>query len=488
MGETAGTCHANEEAPLYSHDDSIHDQNFTAPPYTAAFVEHLDSIEVEYLEFFTQLAPVGIPPVAISRCLTPEHIRGNSTKLTKRISFKDFKRAVRKFSGLLKHEVDKIFGLPPPKPKFGGFCAATSLRIDVYYHVVTSSFANFQLATRDQITEQTEFLNSVFRHLDITFVERDLNYRIIRSFASSKIDLRHPHRRFSRSGTYADLNVWIVEDIGGRTIGYTEMPDATLNAYDRSFDGVVIHAKTLPGSATGSVADRGTNLVHEVGHWLGLNHIFDKTTSEVAVGECTKDPDADHVVDTQQFSAHRPEVFDDRQVPCGETRKVDVTNYMGYSQQKGADGFGFSTGQKSRIYARYLGARRGIKDQTSCFTSPIGSKRDLPPNVVELLSEDGLDCTDFDAPTPDPDPSNQPPPDPDYPQYAVLPIERERRKPVPPFDPKERLPVGSSALFELCSRYVTLPGAIVIPPADGVDKPLVLARNETFHREMKSKR
>jgi hypothetical protein len=58
-------------------------------------------------------------------------------------------------------------------------------------------------------------MNKFYAHLDINFVTQDLVYRIDADFATSKYNPSHPHRRFSRSGTYADLNVWITEKIPG---------------------------------------------------------------------------------------------------------------------------------------------------------------------------------------------------------------------------------------------------------------------------------
>ncbi|RYN17042.1 hypothetical protein AA0117_g12335 [Alternaria alternata] len=297
-------------------------EEFVAPRYLERFSQHLNDLEIEYLEFFTQLRPVKEAPVVLSSCLTP----GGSNK-AKRGPFSKFGR---KLKGFLKHVEKQLFGEPPAKPIFQKFCAATRLTINVYYHVVTSSDSNFKFVTEAMIKDQTNYMNKFYAHLDINFVTQDLVYRIDADFATSKYNPSHPHRRFSRSGTYADLNVWITEKIPGdkegeSTVGYATFPDATLSAEERSYDGVVVIYSILPDGPEGD----GSTLVHETGHWLGLRHTFDETQEDVT--ECVAKPDTDLVQDTLQFPAHRPEVFQDMQIPCGGRTPVSQYNFMSVS-------------------------------------------------------------------------------------------------------------------------------------------------------------
>lgn len=210
---------------------SVHDHypgsQFIPPPYYQGFLDHLDAIEVEYLEFFSQLAPIGEPPVIISPCLQ------NGTTLERRfkISIGQFKKAVRKLKGLLNREINRILGTGPPKPVFTKWCTMTSLRIPVYYHVVSSNFERFANVKPEVIDSQVssvlqrydsnfgmltllkhEYLNQIFEHMSIQFVKKDVNYRINPLFANHEMSFTHPHRRQTRSGKYWDLNVWIVED------------------------------------------------------------------------------------------------------------------------------------------------------------------------------------------------------------------------------------------------------------------------------------
>ena len=75
-------------------------------------------------------------------------------------------------------------------------------------------------------------MNDMYAHLNIQFIQRDLNYRINPDFATSPENHTHPHRRETRSGNYWDLNVWLVENIPN------DPGDPNDNT---SIDGVKIH-------------------------------------------------------------------------------------------------------------------------------------------------------------------------------------------------------------------------------------------------------
>ncbi|KAH7029860.1 uncharacterized protein B0I36DRAFT_412212 [Microdochium trichocladiopsis] len=450
---------------------------FKPPPYLTDFSEHLNDIEVEYLEYIKQLTPVNEPPTILSSCLMPA-TNANGTTIVRRGPF-------RKLRKLLQKQIDRLLPRPPTFKgfKYRNFCSPDKLTIYVYYHVVVGSYDKFSLARKDQIDNQTRVMNEYYNKLGVMFEVADINWRINPDFATSRFNQQHPHRRFSRSGTYADLNVWIVEDVPGdtpgeSTIGYATFPDATANQYERSFDGVVMIADTLPGSSAPIAANhKGTNLIHEVGHWLGLFHVFNETLFDSTT--CFANPDRDSVPDTKNFPAHRPEIFANQQVPCGETEPVEQYNFMSYSTQKGLDGFGFTSGQAARIFSRYIGVRQGLRNNKLCHPPPglsgsqgtrrrrseVDNNPALPPDVLDLLRQDNLQCAAHDAVDPV-DISLAPPPDPAYPEYPVLPIQPKDRRPVPPIDPSLPQPAGSGACIEAAPKELRLPG-LMLPIGGG---------------------
>ncbi|PVH68763.1 hypothetical protein DL98DRAFT_599237 [Cadophora sp. DSE1049] len=428
LHHTSGLILSNQSDEVTN--DYFTGSKFTPPPYREEFEQHLDAVEAEYLEFFTQLSPVGVPPVVISPCLS------NATLLLERGGL-----SIRKLKGWLNHKIDDILGRPPRRPVFKKYCDLTSLSIRIYYHVVASSFSGFDLVTPDQIETQHQYLNNIYGHLSINFQQIDLNYRIDSSFAvhdlnDNKLEnILHPQRALGHSGDYWDLNVWIVEDLtwrkpNGSLNGYADFPDATRGNTERLYDGVVIRAGTLPGTEE---SIQGRTLVHEIGHWLGLHHVFDTDQKKQ---ETCADNNIDNIMDTKQYPSNPDQIYEPMQVPCGERIAEKVINFMSYSGIRGEDGIGFTTGQKSRAFSTYLAVRRGLLNRENCQTTPV-EKRDLPADILELLRQDNADCAKINYED-IVDISLQPPPDPEYPYYPVLPIEPGKRTPGPVSYPKTR--------------------------------------------------
>lgn len=118
------------------------------------------------------------------------------------------------------------------------------------------------------------------------------------------------------------LNIWVVNFAGG-TIGYSSFPDE--NAGNK--DGVVVHYEHFGTVGTlGAPYDKGRTLTHEVGHWLGLFHIWGNDVEPEY--DCATD---DGIADTPpqyepNFDCHCTEIFD----ICSNS--IMYQNYMDYTK------------------------------------------------------------------------------------------------------------------------------------------------------------
>ena len=125
---------------------------------------------------------------------------------------------------------------------------------------------------------------------------------IIRKFTKESLFLADDEMKHSNKGG-ADawdatkyLNIWVC-NLFGRTLGYAQMPGGAL-----ATDGVVIKYNTFGNTGTVSAPyNKGRTATHEIGHWLGLKHIWgdnncgddgidDTPTQKAANTGCTSFP------------------------------------------------------------------------------------------------------------------------------------------------------------------------------------------------------
>ncbi|MDY0748714.1 zinc metalloprotease [Paucibacter sp. R3-3] len=141
------------------------------------------------------------------------------------------------------------------------------------------------------------------------------------------------------------LNLWVCS-LGEGLLGYAQFPGGPA-----ATDGVVIlnTAFGTTGTATAPY-NLGRTAVHEVGHWLNLNHIWGDTS------DCSG---TDHVDDTpdQQLPNYGKPAFP--HVTCQNGPNGDMfMNYMDYVDDDAM--VMFTAGQSARMHATLTGPRKKI--------------------------------------------------------------------------------------------------------------------------------
>lgn len=204
--------------------------------------------------------------------------------------------------------------------------------VPVWFHIIHRSNGTGDL-TDQQIYDQLAVLNEDFGAIAGTLGEQGFNVRV--QFELAGIDRIQNNRWYTDS--VADetayktslqkdpdryLNIY-TNDAGGY-LGYAYFPQ---DAAGSVYDGVVMLHSAIGGRDNGYGAyNEGRTLVHEVGHYFGLEHTFSGNGS----GSCGNTySDGDLIVDT---NAQSGDLYGCPLTPpssCGSPDPID--NYMGYN-------------------------------------------------------------------------------------------------------------------------------------------------------------
>lgn len=74
-------------------------------------------------------------------------------------------------------------------------------------------------------------------------------------------------------GSYSDLNLYFLSDMPDGLLGFCYFPVSDPSTSDRTVDGCMNLADSLPGGSASNY-NLGMTAVHETGHWFGLYHTF----------------------------------------------------------------------------------------------------------------------------------------------------------------------------------------------------------------------
>lgn len=172
------------------------------------------------------------------------------------------------------------------------------------------------------------------------------------------------------------LNIWVCHIEGGGLLGHAYPPanlvnwPAGANAPSPELDGVVIHQEIfrrsgdyttmgLLGGQSITIPVRGRTITHEVGHYLGLRHIWgDGTFAILGIPDCNAD---DGVEDTPNQGLSSQFVCDPDNNGCNEGPNdlPDMwENYMDYSKEDCQNSF--TTGQVELMRSVLENERAGL--------------------------------------------------------------------------------------------------------------------------------
>ncbi|KAK5657948.1 hypothetical protein OQA88_2500 [Cercophora sp. LCS_1] len=274
------------------------------------------------------------------------------------------------------------------------------LDIPVYFRYVQPEYKHNEIskgALMTRIKDQLAFANKEYNPLGIYFSLGGLKvYDPVEKGTKEQMDwyvltkneaklLRW--QKATRVDSKRALTVWLVYGLRSpdakpedttQLLGYGTFPDGENKDWTK--DGIVMLQDLI--------WKNGGTFIHEVGHWLGLRHVF-YTIVDKKADDCKK---GDGLLDTTHFPGFIDEVFNCRQVPCKSKDKKEVPNlnWMSYSDCQGdVPGHGFTTDQKARMFAYFVHYRKGYASM-ECKPKALIKKRS---SMQDLL--DGK-CPDID--------------------------------------------------------------------------------------------
>lgn len=211
-----------------------------------------------------------------------------------------------------------------------------SVRVPTYVHVIRKGTGTANGDVPDTVVRlQLDVLNLAHSnnrtpfYFDLVAITRTTNATWYTMAPGSTAE-RNAKTALRRGGPES-LNLYLASP-GGGLLGWSTFPWSY--ASNPVNDGVVMLNTTLPGG-TASPYNEGDSTVHEVGHWLGLNHTQQG---------CTVD---DGVADTPRSSGSSFACTDGLDTCPADPGLDPVHNYMGYTDD--ACMYEFTPGQGARM-------------------------------------------------------------------------------------------------------------------------------------------
>lgn len=202
------------------------------------------------------------------------------------------------------------------------------------------------------------------------------------------------------------MNMWSINFTDTSLLGYAQFPESSLGgmattAQNPNTDGVVANYTTFGSSdlASGSFAppyDKGRTMTHEVGHFLGLRHIWGDNSTCPATNTAN---DKDFVADTPAANAANFGCPTGTNTCTGNPGNDMIENYMDYTDDTCMSVF--TTGQKARIVTVLNGSprRSTLKSSVKDVAIPLFAN-DAEVKIENLCTSSSATCTNTNPTSP----------------------------------------------------------------------------------------
>lgn len=251
-----------------------------------------------------------------------------------------------------------------------------------FVHVVNGSAGS---VTEQQRVEQVAILNAAFAFRGFEFcydpegayppeiADNSVWFKMNNGSISEKACKQAYNKSSDRV-----LNFYTCDPLDAGLSGWASFPfPVDDNPVDPQLDGITVRYTTLPGDSA----------VHEVGHWLGLFHTFQNTST---CPERNSDSEGDLCVDTQ---AHQ---FQDNGCPdrgpsCDDGESSPIHNYMNYTSDACRNEFTSGQGNRMSFIVAQYRPNLGAGTCESCALVRLsGALKTILPFPLSQDDMDGL--------------------------------------------------------------------------------------------------
>lgn len=214
--------------------------------------------------------------------------------------------------------------------------------VPTWVHVITDGRLGApDFAVRDQLATLNAAYSGQFGGADtgIRFRLEGITRTVNPAWFRAPVTHERAIKRMRRGGPET-LNLYLAQ-LSELVLGYSTYPYGYWK--EPALDGVVVDWRSLPGGAMRSF-DRGFTGVHEIGHWLGLLHTFEKGCEAAGDGVADTAPEG-------KPTEGCPLVKD----TCEGDGPDPIHNFMDYSDDRCMSGF--TSGQALRMQEMWVAYR-----------------------------------------------------------------------------------------------------------------------------------